>query len=120
MSSRAMQTLYGELLERARVAVGKLSNFHPDCPFKIGWAASYEDVFSGRLGTPHDARAILEMRLSNRRIVLTGRGGGGKTVVLTRLARMSLHMRVLPVIIDLVNWTAQDNEAWEAYRTKDE
>jgi hypothetical protein len=115
-----MQMLYAELLERARVAVGKLSKLHPDFPFKIGWAASYEDVFSGRLGTPHDARAILETWPSNRRIVLTGRGGGGKTVILTRLARTSLEMQVLPVIIDLVNWTAQDNETWEACRTKDE
>lgn len=33
---------------------------------------------------------------------------------------MSLERRVLPIIIDLANWTGQDNKSWEAYRANDE
>ena len=120
MSGRATAALRDTMIDRARSSISKLREAAPHFPFKIALAGSYEEVFSGRSSSPVDADTILEMSTSHRRILLTGRGGGGKTEILGRIARKALERTVVPVIIDLANWTGEDNKAWELHRASDE
>jgi hypothetical protein len=97
-----------------------LTDFLPHFPVTFGWASSYEALFASQFFATSDIDGVLVALTPHRRILLTGRGGGGKTAVLVRLAKTAFERGTLPVIVNLVNWTSDDNRLWESLRDDEE
>ncbi len=66
MSAMAQVPLTAELTDRARAAVARLKDVTPEFPFTIGWASSYEEVFSEQFNAPVSADEILDVSRSQR------------------------------------------------------
>jgi hypothetical protein len=47
-------------------------------------------------------------------VLLTGKGGGAKTVIVTRLAKNALKTQALPVVVSLKDLTCKDYVSWDA------
>src|SRR5262249_55862940 len=120
VSGRSAPALRTEILERVRQWIANVEDPDPPFRFTIGWAASYDQIFEEAFDVASSTDEIFEKSKIYPRIVLTGRGGGGKTVILMRVAREAVAIDVLPVMIDLANWTEADNKVWESCRASDE
>ena len=55
----------------------------------------------------YDAELLAAFDRTGGAMLITGAPGAGKTVTLLRLARVALHDRRLPVILNLATWTEQ-------------
>jgi hypothetical protein len=83
----------------------------PVFQLNIGWATSYDDLFAKRVRQTPEAD-VLQTAVAKGRVLLTGRGGGGKSCMLRRIARQALDQGVVPVLVDLRNWTGADYQKW--------
>lgn len=108
-----------ELMKRA----GKLSQIWPlaEAQFSLqtGWARNYSDLFAGAFYETVEESRILDSVLGKGRALLCGRGGDGKTWLLRRLYRQALKQGILPVLIDLRQWTGADYVKWEEWTSQE-
>lgn len=79
------------------------------------WSHSYDDIFANDLGVTLREEQILDHSLSAGRAILSGRGGDGKTWLLRRLFRRAIEAGVVPVFIDLKQWTGADYDGWKEW-----
>lgn len=79
------------------------------------WSRSYDDILAGELGTTLHEAEVLDHSLSTGRAILSGRGGDGKTWLLRRLFRRAIDAGIVPVFIDLKQWTGSDYEGWKEW-----
>lgn len=78
-----------------------------------GWSRSYDNIFAGEFDWVTSEDGILDRALSAGRAILSGRGGDGKTWLLRRLFSRALDRGIVPVFIDLKQWTGADYESWK-------
>ncbi|OJU15969.1 MULTISPECIES: HEAT repeat domain-containing protein [unclassified Sphingomonas] len=79
------------------------------------WSRSYDSIFAGELGVTLREEEVLDHSLSTGRAILSGRGGDGKTWLLRRLFRRAIDAGIVPVFIDLKQWTGADYEGWREW-----
>jgi hypothetical protein len=117
-----MQRTPEQQLQILRSAAGKEIHSLPfaDPPFEleIGWASNYDRLFRGEFDRSFEDE-VLARALRHGRVILAGRGGGGKTQLLFRLMRSSAEKGILPVFIDLRNWRRYDYADWADTVIKD-
>jgi len=77
-----VSSILEDLFERASTAAASLEILQPEFPVRIGWLQSYEDLFTETPNAQSSPEALLEGELRHRRLVLAGRGGSGKSIVL--------------------------------------
>src|SRR5947208_10025043 len=101
---------------RALIASGieELDIPTPEFAIKVGWAPSYEDLFAGHLVSESDVFDLVKIATEKGFVLLTGKGGGAKTVIVFRLAKRALKSHLLPIVITLEDWTGKDYESWKA------
>ncbi|HZT26474.1 MAG TPA: HEAT repeat domain-containing protein [Pseudolabrys sp.] len=106
------------LRSAANGVIASLAFADPPFELEIGWASDYDRMFRGDLDITSEGE-VLARALRQGRVVLVGRGGGGKTQLLFRLMRASAERGVLPVLIDLKDWRQSDYADWDAIVSKD-
>lgn len=84
----------------------------------IGSVRSYDEMFSGSPSGFVVENELIEQALKNGRVLISGRGGGGKTVMLGRVARQALKMGGLPVFLSLKSWTQANSETWRSFESR--
>jgi hypothetical protein len=105
---------FSDLRNRAAESIAALPIERPVFSLSIGWANSYDELLSHKLDVQPET-SVLEKLLSIGRVIISGRGGGGKTQLLRRVARKAIDMEILPVIIDLTEWSAADYEGLQEW-----
>lgn len=80
---------------------------------EIGWAADYDHLFGDSFTRVTDIFQLTKVVLSKGYVLLAGKGGGAKTVIINRLAQHALRNGTLPIIVILKNWTGQHYEEWQ-------
>jgi hypothetical protein len=105
---------FSDLQRRAADAVAKLSIEKPVFPLNIGWANNYDKLLSQQVDVQPEASVIGKL-LQVGRVIITGRGGGGKTQLLRRIADHAVEVGILSVIIDLTEWSAADYDGWQEW-----
>lgn len=84
----------------------------PEFQFEIGWCKDYTALFEGRFESETPIGDILQKAVSDGRVLVCGRGGSAKTVILDRLVRLCAGLQQLPIRIDLKLWSSADLEGW--------
>lgn len=82
----------------------------------IGWADTYDALFGSRFAHTTEIDGLLQAAIEHGRVIVSGRGGSGKTVILIRLMQIALRAGVTPILVDLRNWTGADYKRVEAIR----
>jgi len=106
------------LLDKARELVGSWSIDQPVFDLKLGWCRSYDELFDSEF-TEGDERELLGVVVNSGRVILSGRGGSGKTQLLMRLCRKAVDEGMLPVYINLKRWSGADYEEWKQWTSDD-
>jgi hypothetical protein len=107
-----------ELLQAIAGTVEKLQFSRPEFRLDIGWAPTYDSLFSGNLEKAGED-SVLDTALRKGRCIVTGRGGGGKTQMLHRLMRAAFGRKIVAVLVDLKNWTKRDYGDWIEWTASD-
>ncbi len=107
-----MPTKLEEVAVSLRERVEALPDPQPAFDLRVGWAADYDGLFEGRCISTGDAGSILTQAQEFGRVLVVGRGGGAKTVLLTRAAKLSFEKGLAAVFIALKDWTSADNKRW--------
>jgi energy-coupling factor transporter ATP-binding protein EcfA2 len=102
-----------DLERRASKLVRALELPEPRFRYTVAWAYSYRSLFSQEHldATPPDA--ILEAASKSGRVLLCGRAGSGKSVILKQLAKLASDQGALVVWIDLRRWISADSVPFE-------
>src|SRR6266702_7763976 len=86
----------------------------PEFKQTIGWAPTYEALFEHEFEAQLSVDSLLDQALTHGRVLLSGKGGSGKTVALKRLCvRSADRGRGLPLLVSLVTWNAGHEKIWE-------
>lgn len=101
-----------ELRDAIARTVKKLPISQPEFCVDVGWAATYDDLFAGKLEQGGEGSVLLRA-LKVGRCIVTGRGGGGKTQMLHRLMRTASQDGIVTILVDLKNWTKPDYGLWK-------
>jgi hypothetical protein len=107
-----------ELLQAIAGTVERLQFSRPEFRLDIGWAPTYDSLFSGNLEKAGED-SVLDTALRKGRCIVTGRGGGGKTQMLHRLMRAAFGREIVAVLVDLKNWTKRDYGDWSEWTASD-
>jgi hypothetical protein len=117
--SFSFQSLIGTAKPHWRVeleaATQMIPNPEPVFNLQVGSVDSYDDMFAGSAKTVWTEANLIEEALRCGRVLMSGRGGGAKTVLLGRLAKRSLKMGCLPVFLSLKAWTQAHSEIWKRF-----
>jgi hypothetical protein len=92
-----------------------LRNPEPAFNLEVGSVKSYNDMFSGTVTANWTEQDLIREALHCGRLLLSGRGGGAKTVLLGRLAKRSVKMGYLPIFLSLKAWTQAHSEVWNRF-----
>lgn len=84
----------------------------PEFTFWVGWASSYEGIFDDHFEVKRDIGSLLSNAVAEGRVLLCGRGGAAKTVVLDRVAKAAGVNGYLPIKVDLKLWNGRDIDRW--------
>lgn len=103
------------IVESARAIVASWKAHKPVFSLLTRWSRSYDDIFAGDLGVTLMEHEILDHSLSTGRAILSGRGGDGKTWLLRRLFERAIDAGIVPIFIDLKQWTGADYEGWKEW-----
>jgi hypothetical protein len=101
------------LRTRIAQAIEELDVPKPEFSINVGWARSYEELFGGHMVSESDVLNLNKIAMEKGFVLLTGKGGGAKTVIVRRLAKHALESHMLPVVISLKDWTGKDYASWE-------
>lgn len=104
-----------QVVASARRLLASWNAHEPAFSLLTRWSRSYDDIFAGELGTTLREDDVLDHSLSMGRAILSGRGGDGKTWLLRRLFRRATDAGIVPVFIDLKQWTGADYEGWKEW-----
>src|SRR5579884_1225501 len=102
-----------QMLQELRAPLDALPDPTPVFDLRVGFANDYDGLFAGVFRERQAASAILDRGLGDGRLLVTGRGGGAKTVVLVRIAKEAVERGIATVLLSLKEWTAADNIDWQ-------
>jgi hypothetical protein len=112
-----MQSRLKDVRKATKTEALSFSLPEPSFNIHLGWSQDYEGVFAGRNLRVAGIESALSMARSVGRVLLIGPGGGAKTVVLHRLARVAANDGEVVVFIDLKRWTAKEYDEWARLNT---
>jgi len=98
-----------------RVRLKDLPQFVPPQPVfevKLGWSEDYSKLFQGEFVEQTDIMALVHKTVATGRTLLIARGGGAKTIILHRLIPSVVNLGIVPVFVDLKNWSGEDYVRW--------
>jgi hypothetical protein len=90
----------------------------PRFSLQLGWTNNYDDLFRGTFEQSNEER-LLNKVLRAGRVIIAGRGGGGKTHLLYRTMRLASNSDFIPIFLDLKKWTGPDYELWNNWVSGD-
>lgn len=79
----------------------------------VGWFSTYESLFRGDLAETTPIEQLVNRSIATGRVLISGKGGGAKSVVIRRLVRKTLDSLDMPVLFDLKKWTSVHYEDWK-------
>jgi hypothetical protein len=85
----------------------------PQFRLSVGWFLSYEALFQGKPNETTPIEDLVNRSIATGRVLISGKGGGAKSVVIRRLMRKTLESPNLPVVFDLKKWTSIHYEDWK-------
>lgn len=97
-----------------RQNIGAIVTPTPQFKIEIGAAASYEKLFSGEFVGKWTEDQLLDHAVAGGRLLLAGRGGGAKTVILGKCAQRALKRGYVPILLSMRSWTQKHSETWLA------
>jgi len=115
-----MATKTEQILDVLCRRVEQLPEPQPPFELALAWASDYDGIFASRFEGKTDASNLFDAAIGNGRVLLTGRGGGAKSVILTRTAKDAVVRGAIPVLIRLRGWTGADYRKWEQLSTRAE
>jgi len=114
--ARNVRDLYSEL--DAAISDKEIPHDAPEFSLQVGWAESYDTLFRGAFSDLGTIDTLISTAALAGRVLLTARGGSGKSQVLYRLARANARNNRLPVFIDFASWSSEQLALWvEGSRT---
>ena len=99
-----------DLRKRARSIVSTLELPRVRFELAVGWGPNYRAIFSADELTVRSPDSILDEATQSGRVLLCGRAGSGKSVILRRLAKRSSEAGAIVVLIDLSRGIPIDTE----------
>lgn len=106
------QNVLSRVLRRAKEISQTWPNEQPAFKLQTGWSQSYDRVLSREYSFVLDESGVLDRPISGGRAILAGRGGSGKSALLRRLHNRALKSGVVPVFVDLKQWTGSHYAEW--------
>lgn len=104
-----------QVVASARGVADSWNVHEPVFSLRTRWSRCYDDIFADERGTMLREDEVLDHSLSTGRAILSGRGGDGKTWLLRRLFRRAIDGGIVPIFIDLKQWTGADYEGWKEW-----
>jgi hypothetical protein len=92
--------------------LGLIPEPDPEFKFLIGWCRSYEALFQGEYSEKTAIEDLVGQAAKTGRVLVSSKGGAAKSVIFRRLARMSLKIGHLAVILDLKKWSSLHYTDW--------
>jgi hypothetical protein len=83
----------------SKIVPGKRTAADVSFDFKIGWATTYDKLFREEWEARSDELELTERARTRGRVLLSGRGGSGKTTILLRLHERQLKARELSAFV---------------------
>ena len=80
----------------------------------IGLSKSYSGLLRDEFERAIDVDGLLKLSNHSGRVILSARGGSGKTTIMYRVAVAAAESGRVPVLVELSRWSAEATEAWEA------
>lgn len=99
------------LVDQIGFEIEKLRLPQPSFSLELGWAEDYESLFGGEYAEKTDALTLLR-RIRHGRLLISARGGGAKTVLLRRIAKTSIQLGMIPILVSLKGWTGRNYQSW--------
>lgn len=97
-------------------ALARLKELGTPINIRIGVSGSYSDLLRGEFAETVDADVLLGKAATWGRVILSARGGSGKTTLMNRLAVAAANAGKVPVLVELSGWSADATEAWRSKR----
>src|ERR1700722_2132011 len=92
------------LSKAARHKLSKLPDEKPTFALRLGWSHNYDDLFAG-IHSETDEKGLLGKLFEKGKVIIGGRGGGGKTHLLYRTMKRATAVELIPIFIDLKKWS---------------
>ena len=116
---KASSTQRLEILSKAaRQELSSLPDERPTFALRLGWSHNYDDLLAG-IHSETDEDDLLHKLLEKGKVIIAGRGGGGKTHLLYRTMKRANSAGLVPIFIDLKRWTGADYERWNDWTSAD-
>ena len=84
----------------------------PEFKVEIGAVDSYDRMFTGDFSAKWTEDQLLDHVLASGRLLLAGRGGGAKTVILGKCAKRALRRKYVPILLSMRSWTQMNAQTW--------
>jgi hypothetical protein len=84
----------------------------PEFKVEIGAVDSYDRMFTGDFSAKWTEDQLLDHVLASGRLLLAGRGGGAKTVILEKCAKRALRRGYVPILLSMRSWTQMHAQTW--------
>jgi hypothetical protein len=88
----------------------QLERYEPDFGVQAGFCSGYTELLLGVCAELADHGSILAQVKRSGRIILSDRGGSGKTVFLRRLMKSAADLSFCCIFLDLSRWTEEHSE----------
>lgn len=113
ISPTISDSLYDELRATAETISETLRDPDPEFVHGIQWTTSYDGLFKGEFVDVGNKHSAVDKALRTGRVLLTGMGGVGKSILLNRIFNSVIHDNTLPIIIRFSEWSGKDYEHWQ-------
>jgi ABC-type glutathione transport system ATPase component len=84
----------------------------PEFPFQIAWVQNYTDLFQSKYAGKTDIEGVLNTLRKTGRVLLSGKGGAGKTSTARRLLKIAEHTSRTS-FVDMKRWSLKLQEIWD-------
>lgn len=74
-------------------------------PYRISWTRNYKDLFRGEHTETTGIDDTLRRAAETGRVMLCGKGGSGKTTIVSRVSRLSQSSGIYTVFVDMRRWS---------------
>ena len=99
------------LQKRAKVVADNLPLPATIFDQSVAWSSTYLELFSNHTRETTPAEQIVDKAIEGGRVMLCGRAGCGKSVILRMLAKRAAREGAVVVFIDLRRWNQKDAHA---------
>jgi hypothetical protein len=105
-----------EIRSKIEEALQTVPDPEPRFTYHISWSQDYDALFLNKFRNVTPLGDLYERAKHSGRVILCARGGGAKTVILQRVAKLALASGDLPFILDLKQWDEPTYGKWRELR----